>query len=426
MTASGPTRPPRTALIGLSSSPTGHGWLSHFHLPAIQKHTADFQIVAVLSSSLANAQKAIAKHNLPSTVRAYGAPEDLARDEEVDFLVVGVKAPLHRTVLMPSLLSKRLKGIFVEWPIDCSFAKTEEIVRLAREQGLRTAVGLQGRFSTITQRISQLVRSGQLGKILSTTAVGTVPTGDGKSEKRSSQYALDPANGATMVDVHLAHFIECLTFALDADVATVSGQVKTMHPTTNIVDDDTGESVERDAPKKSPDQVLVQGTLKSRSKPKTGPGPGPKSRQPRDGREENNDNNNNNNIVYSIHMRGGNSISGGMTWLIYGTDGEMEITTPLRMIPHINLPVPWKIRMKIEGEGEGQAGTISEVVEEEVSEQEAGQPAVDRLWDAFVRGGQEREGEGPWAWPDFEHALKIHHAIDAVWTSSRDGKVVEL
>ncbi|EXJ70925.1 uncharacterized protein A1O5_05917 [Cladophialophora psammophila CBS 110553] len=428
MTASLPPRPVRTALIGLSSSPTGYGWLNHFHLPAIQKHAADFQIVAVLGSSLANAQKAIAKHNLPSMVRAYGAPEDLARDEEVDFLVVGVKAPLHRTVLMPSLLSKRLKGIFVEWPIDCSFAKAEEIVCLAREQGLRTAVGLQGRFSAITQRISQLVRSGRLGRILSTTAVGTVPTGDGKSEKRSSQYALDPANGATMVDVHLAHFIECLTFALDADVATVSGQVKTMHPTTNIVDDVTGKIVERDAPKKSPDQVLVQGMLKSKSKSRSKPGP--KLRQPRDGGENDDDNNNNNNnIVYSIHMRGGNSISSGMTWLIYGTNGEMEITTPLRMIPHINLPIPWKIRMKIEGEGEGQGRRIGEVVEEEeVSEQETGQPAVDRLWDVFVRGGQEGEGEGegPWAWPDFEHGLNIHRAIDAVWTSNRDGKVVEL
>ncbi|KIW26056.1 uncharacterized protein PV07_09185 [Cladophialophora immunda] len=400
-----PTRPLRIALVGLSSSPTGYGWLNHFHLPAIQKRPGDFEIVAVLGSSLGNAQKAITKHSLPSTVRAYGSPEDLPRDDEVEFLVVGVKAPLHRAVLMPSLLSNRLKGVFVEWPLDCSSARTEEIVRLARAQDLRTVVGLQGRFSAITQRVSQLVRSGRLGKILSTTVIGTVPTGDGKSEKRGSQYALDPANGATMVDIHFAHFVECFTFALGADVATVSGQVRTMHPTTNIVDDVTGQIVEKDAPKKSPDQVLVQGTLKPKSRSNA-----PQANHGGEGEKEDS-------IVYSIHMRGGNSISGGMTWLIYGREGEMEITSPAHMIPHINLPVPWKIRMKIENDDEdGDKGVVSE---ENVSEQETGQPAVARLWDAFV-GAQEG------TWPDFDHALKIHRVVDAVWTSSRDGKVVEL
>ena len=100
-----------------------------------------------------------------------------------------------------------------------------------------------------------------------------------------------------------------------------------------------------------------------------------------------------------------------MIWLIYGTKGEIEITSPFQMIPWINLPVPWKIRMKVDG--------AENVVEEDVMEEEKGQPAVGRLWDAFVKG---EEG----GWPDFEHALKIHRLVDAVWRSSRNGKVVEM
>ena len=281
-----PSPPLRAALIGLSSSPTGYGWLTHFHLPPIQRHSsANFEIVAVLGSSLTNAQKAIEKHNLPSTVRAYGTPEDLAQDEEVDFLVVGVKAPLHRDVLMPALQAGRLMGLFVEWPIGRSFAETEEIVTLAREQNLRTAVGLQGRYSAVTKRIHELVNSGQIGRILSTTAIGTIPTGDGKTEKASTKYALDPNNGATMLDIHFAHFIECVTFALDADVKTVSGMAKTMRSTTDIMDDASGEVLEKGCPKPSPDQVLVQGMLNSENL--------------RTGGSEGTDD-----IVYSIHMRG--------------------------------------------------------------------------------------------------------------------------
>ncbi|OAP55953.1 hypothetical protein AYL99_10105 [Fonsecaea erecta] len=427
------SRPPplRTALIGLSSSPTGYGWLNHFHLRALQARPDTFEIVAVLGSSPDSAQRAIATHGLSvSTVRAYGSPHDLAQDEAVEFAVVGVKVPLHRAVLVPSLLSDRssVKGVFVEWPIGVSLAESEDIVRRTRDRGVplhRTAVGLQGRFSAVTQRIAQLVRAGRVGRVLSTTVVGTVPTGGGTVEKRGVQYALDPANGATMVDIHLAHFVECLTFALGAEVATVSAQVRTMHPTTDIVDDLTGEVVEKDAPKRSPDQVLVQGLLRRTRRSNLdsrlrsdqhdeGEGGGAGAGGGGKGEEDDS--------VYSIHMRGGTSIAGGMTWLIYGTAGEMAITSPVHMIPHINVPAPWKIRTKTTRENDSKE---EEVEEEEVSEQgpQGQQPAVARLWDAFV-GAQEEEQQG--SWPDFEHGLKIHRVVDAVWTSSRDGRVVEV
>ena len=51
--------------------------------------------------------------------------------------------------------------------------------------------------------------------------------------------------------------------------------------------------------------------------------------------------------------------------------------------------------------------------------EEAGQPAVGRLWDAFLRG--EEDG-----WPDFEHAVRIHGVVEGVRGSARDGRKVEL
>ena len=72
-------KPLRTALIGLSSSPTGFGWLNYIHLPCIQSHSSELQMVGVLSSSLSNSQKAIDKHSFPSSVRAYSSPEDLGK-----------------------------------------------------------------------------------------------------------------------------------------------------------------------------------------------------------------------------------------------------------------------------------------------------------------------------------------------------------
>lgn len=254
-----------TVLAGLSSSPTGYGWLNHFHNPVILAHPSQLKISGVLGSSLQTAQAAIKKHGLSDGVAAYGHPSEPVEDDRdpVEFLVVGVKVGLHRDVLMPLLRSGRLKAIFVEWPVDRTAAETEEIARIARAQNLRTAVGLQGRYSALTRRLAQLVKTGEIGRILSTSVVvGTVPTGDGETEKFVTKYALTPDSGATMLDVHFAHFIECLTFALHGDIASVNGLVKTMHPITNIVDDKTGEIIERDYPKPSPDHVLVQGTVR--------------------------------------------------------------------------------------------------------------------------------------------------------------------
>ena len=334
----------------------------------------------MLGSSLSSSQRAIEKHSLSPSVRAYSSPEGLRKDEDVDFLVIGVKAPLHRQALMPNLLNGNLKALFVEWPIDRTLDGTEEIARITKEQGIRTVVGMQGRYTAVSRRLAEIVNggNGKIGKVLSTTVTGTVGSGDGSVEKKGVKFSLDPNSGATIL---------CQTFALQSEVKSVSGLVKTMHATTSIADDATGEILEKEVPKRSPDQVLAQGTLK-----RTG-------QQPAD-----------DDIAWSLHMRGGTSLGGGLRWLIYGKRGEIEVTGPIGMIPQIHLPAPWRIRVK--------AGSAEEVEEEVVAEAEPGQPAVSRLWDAFLRGES--------SWPDFEHAVKIHRFVDAVRRSSAEGKVVKL
>jgi predicted dehydrogenase len=111
MAKAGP-KPLKVALVGLTAKPTGFAWLNNVHLPYILSHPSDLQITAVLGSSHQAAEAAIQKFELPSSVRAYGSPEDLAHDDQVDLVVVGVKAPAHRDVVMPSL--KAGKGLFVE------------------------------------------------------------------------------------------------------------------------------------------------------------------------------------------------------------------------------------------------------------------------------------------------------------------------
>lgn len=367
------TKPLRVALVGLSAKPTGYGWLNYIHLPYLRDCT-DIQITAVLGRTKASAEAAIAANSLPSSVQAYGSPEELAQDHSVDMVIVGVPAPSHRDVIMPSLAAGR--HLFVEWPVDVSYGASREIVELARAKGVRTAVDIQGRFTTIVRQVAQIVNSGRIGRVLSTSVIGGVSTGGADPEHLGTKYSLNEGSGATILDVFLGHFLECLIHVL-GPLKSVNGLVRTMRPVTDIIDNPTtAVIVERNFAKTAPDQVVVTGELVEGA-------------------------------VLSIHIHGGKSV-GGTKWRILGETGEIEISG-LILAFHINLPVPWKITIQDE----------NGVTEEAIEEDNPGQPAVHRLWDAFLKGDQD-------SWPDFDCALAVQEVLEAIRLSNSEKRTVEL
>ena len=139
--------PIRVGLIGLAAttdiSLTG-AWGVNAHLRSIQC-LDDYELVAVANSSVESAQKSIDYHELPSSTKAYGSPEDIAADPNVDLVVVSVSVSKHYELAKPAIQHK--KDIFVEWPLAASPALAEELTNLATANGVRTIVGLQGRSS---------------------------------------------------------------------------------------------------------------------------------------------------------------------------------------------------------------------------------------------------------------------------------------
>ena len=165
--------PIKVALIGLSASATGVGWAAVAHLPYLRKSTK-YQIVALCNSSIAAAQAAIKAYDLSPTTKAYGSPADLAADPGVDLVVSSVRVDHHAETLLPAV--KAGKAVFCEWPLGSSLTQAEDMAREAREKGVRTLVGLQGRVAPVVVLVKEVVESGKIGKVLSSTAVGA---GDG-------------------------------------------------------------------------------------------------------------------------------------------------------------------------------------------------------------------------------------------------------
>jgi len=208
---SSPSKPIRVALIGLSSTPAdlyeGTNWAASAHLPYLLK-SPHFEIAALLNSTTESAHQSILKHNLPSSVKAYGAPEgtysppsptlpfsfslllyqnpiqtsrltrnvlisvDLAADPTIQLVVCSTRVDRHFSTVRPSIIAG--KDVFVEWPLEKNLAIAKEMNELAKEHGGRTIVGLQGRYSEPVVKVKELVwgrdgKGGRIGRVLGST-----------------------------------------------------------------------------------------------------------------------------------------------------------------------------------------------------------------------------------------------------------------
>jgi predicted dehydrogenase len=56
---------------------------------------------------------------------AFGSAQELARNEEVDLVVVTVKVPHHLELIRPALEAG--KTVFSEWPLGADLAQAEEL-----------------------------------------------------------------------------------------------------------------------------------------------------------------------------------------------------------------------------------------------------------------------------------------------------------
>jgi predicted dehydrogenase len=162
--------PVRAALIGLSSSAVT-SWAAAAHLPPLLTPTgrSKITITALLNSSVDAAKASIQQYKLPANTKAYGSPEELAADPDVDLVICNTRVDKHYEVIIPSVRAG--KDVYVEWPIAANKEHIDDLVEAARKSGSRVAVGLQRRWAPPVLKLKQILNggNGELGKILSST-----------------------------------------------------------------------------------------------------------------------------------------------------------------------------------------------------------------------------------------------------------------
>ncbi|MEU7580735.1 Gfo/Idh/MocA family oxidoreductase [Streptomyces sp. NPDC041068] len=365
--------PVRVGLVGLSAR---GGWAPQSHLPALTR-LKGYDLRALSASGDASARAAGEKYGVPL---AFGSTEELVRSDEVDLVVVSVRVPLHREVILAALGAG--KAVLCEWPLGNGLAEAEELAGAAARAGVRTFAGLQARSAPAVRFVRDLVADGYVGEVLSSSLVASGRRW-GPVFEPSGEYLLDKRNGGTMLTIPFGHTIDAVTMAL-GEFTEVSSTLAVRRPVVH--EEGTG----RPAAMTVDDQIAVSGRLGSGA-------------------------------VVSAHFRAGLSRGTDFHWEINGTEGDLVITGDSGHLQQAALTV------------RGGRGTDTSVAELPVPVRYFDVPELDdvRGLPSYNVGVQYAQvladlTGGSVSAPDFEHAVRRQRLLDAIERSASTGTRVTL
>ncbi|KAF2268492.1 oxidoreductase [Lojkania enalia] len=358
--------PIRVGFIGLAS---GQAWSVWAHLPYF-KRSPKYEIVGLCNTSIERAKAAIKNHGLPESTKTYATPEELASDPDVDLVVCSVRVDKHYDAMLPSI--KAGKDIFCEWPLAKDAKQAEKMVALAKEKNIRTLVGLQAHQSSANKKIKELIDSGKIGRVLSSTFHGT-PTFFAETVTEGGAHSHDITNGGNMLTIYTMHALESITYVL-GQIASFTPLLGISYP-ESLVKNAAGEVV-RKMKRTAHDQILLQGKFPSGA-------------------------------VFSYHLRGGPAFNNtdGCFWRIFGTKGEIQVTGSSSWI-HLSDD---NLKIELFDQASGKTETV-EVDKDDFSDMGLYARNVARLYEGFAEGKGEKDGVLDW-----EVALKRHQFVDEVY-----------
>ncbi|KAH7088081.1 NAD-P-binding protein [Paraphoma chrysanthemicola] len=375
--------PIRVGIIGLSSVTTnksaspGDGWAASAHLPYLIQ-SPHYEITALCNSSVESAEAAIKRHKLPPSTKAYGSPEDLAKDPNVDIVVCSVRVDRHYALTMPSL--KTGKAVFVEWPLGSNLQQAEEMLAAAKQSGSKTIVGLQSRPSPFIQKVKELVETKHVGELVSSNLVYVSGT-TAEVGPPGIDYLIKKKVGGNFLTIHFGHITDAALYALGG-IKELSGQLSTRWSEMKYLNSDG--SFNSVVKRETPDHIALQGTLNAADAP------------------------------FNVTFRQGKAFpdTPKLAWHILGTKGEIRVTA--------NAPISLALggeKIEVHDHDTDKVDVID--VEYGAAVRDLSSPFaknIGALYELYATGGSVGDGL-----VSFEEAVGMHKILDGIEKSS-DGK----
>jgi len=128
-----------------------------FHGPLLESHTG-FKIKKILERTRENSA---GKHPGAEIVRDYSA---ILRDEEIELVIVNTPDHLHHQMASAAIAAG--KNVVVEKPFTLKSEDGEELITLARKQGVILSVFHNRRWDGDFLTVKEIIHSGKLGRLV--------------------------------------------------------------------------------------------------------------------------------------------------------------------------------------------------------------------------------------------------------------------
>jgi predicted dehydrogenase len=359
----------KLGLVGADAS--GKGWGPAAHMPAL-RGIEQIELTALCTSRPESAAAAAKAYGID---RAYYDINELVAQPDIDIISTVVRIPNHYQVVMAALNAG--KHVYCEWPLGASLAETEEIATVARDKGVVTAIGLQGRHDPTLTYIKELYDQGWLGELLTINLM--MQTGGPLERPSQRDYEREISKGAHLFNIVGGHTLDYLAYCF-GPLSELSAKVATRVKQLHMVD--TGEMVDA----QTPDNVLINGVLANGGL-----------------------------LNYQItavpyHADGWRmAVYGSKGTIIASTQGLPQIT-PITLVgaqgnnPLIELQVPERLRFVPEAVPFGPPQNVGQ---------------------AYVRMAEAIHEGKPFA-PNFDDALEVHKLLEVIQRSSHEGRIIKL
>lgn len=348
--------------VGIIGANPERGWASRAHLPAVVR-SEGVELVAVATTRTASAAEAARQFGADA---AYADPRELIADPQVEAVTVAVKVPQHFALVRAALEAG--KHVYSEWPLGVNTDEAVALRDLAAERGLQTAVGLQNARSAQVARARELLAEGRIGRVMSATLRSASGFG-GPTISSAGAWLADVANGTNLLTVSAGHALDTLAAVIGV-FDSLSATVRTQFPEATVAE--TGETI----PVTSPDQIAMTGVA-------------------RDG------------VVVAAHFQGATTTRPGLVIEVRGTAGLLELAA----VPSLAAAA---IELRLVTDG-NDAVDVSGGRDDSVAR-------VGRVYADLAAAVRTGHPQGP----DFDHAVRRHHLLDAILESSAERRHVEL
>ncbi|MBL8792434.1 MAG: Gfo/Idh/MocA family oxidoreductase [Planctomycetia bacterium] len=159
-----------------------------------------------------------------SVERGYARDVDLLADPEIDAVYIATPVRLH----LPQTLAAAAAGkhVLVEKPMARTTAECDAMIAACRAHGVRLGVAYYRRFYPLVARLKELLAVGEIGRLLSVSAVTATPLDMAPGEEGYWRVLPEESGGGALMDIG-SHRID-LMLDLCGDIADVQAYCDTL------------------------------------------------------------------------------------------------------------------------------------------------------------------------------------------------------